>query len=160
LERPDAGAVPCFDDHPDVPLAPPSGARKLELGAADEATETLFVPFGRDCVVPIDGVGQAGLLARLALRVRGRVPSARVEARIYNALDLERRPGINHDKDEERTLSCPGDGFCYAVPVLVEISHLNRLPELEGTRLWLQILVTEPDGAVSTLDVWGEFQRW
>jgi hypothetical protein len=160
LERPDAGAVPCFDPRADVDLAPPSGKREIELGAPDQATETLFVPFDRNCIVPIDGIGQAGLLARLAVRVKGNVEKALVEAHVYNALDLERRPGINNDADEERTLSCPGDGYCYAVPVHVEISHLNRLPELEGTLLWLQILVTEPDGAVSTREAWGVFQQW
>jgi hypothetical protein len=160
VERPDSGTVPCFDDRSELQLAPPSGKRELELGAPDPETETLFVPFDSHCTVPIDGVGQAGLLARLAVRVRGNVGQARVEAHVYNALDLERRPGINNDADQERTLSCPGDGYCYAVPVYVEISHLNRLPELEGTLLWLEILLTEPDGELSTLDGWGVFQRW
>lgn len=153
-----ASPVPCFESTDEVTLPAPSGEFEVEVGAPDD-TGTYFIPYDEQCLVPIGGIGQAGLLARFAVRVRGDVPRGSVGVSITNPADLERAAGLNHDADMMRDWSCPGDGYCYTVPVYVEITHLNRLPELEGTVVVLETTVT-PEGEAPSVGVaWGVFQR-
>lgn len=161
--QPDAqsfGALPCSQSREDLELPEADGDFVVEIGVPDAETESAYFPFTSDCIVPIAGVGQAGLLARLAVRTTADLSEALVELRITNPADTERIPGVNNDAETLRALGCADDGYCYAVPIRVEITHLNRLPELEGTLVALDAHVTDPDSDdFGTAHAWGVFER-
>lgn len=138
-----------------------SGPIEVQLGGRDPTTGTDFVAFDEGCGIPIGGIGQAGLTARFALRVRDSEPLERayVALTLLSVSDPEREPANNNGQGVVRALDCRADGWCYLVPLLVEISHLNRLPDLEGTVVTFSVEVTAADDQASsgTLYGWGAF---
>jgi hypothetical protein len=152
----------CLEAPPGVdPFAGGQRDLEVEVGARDPETGIDFLPFGSGCGIPIGGVGQAGLTARLAVRVRGRdepVQRAKVQVTLINYQDPDRDPAPSNGRDVVVTLNCQDDGWCYQVPLLVEISHLARLPELEGTLVTFEARVEqESTGLVGEQQGWGMF---
>jgi len=130
-----------------------------DLGISPPAGEESFVPHQTGGIIPIAGVGQAGLTARPAIRIVDPdgssavvITEAVIELVLTNVLDgviAESRPF-----DLPVELDCRDDGACYRGPVLVEISHLAKLPELEGLLVGveLRVLSTTGDTLCRTLD--------
>jgi hypothetical protein len=131
---------------------------RIELGARNAETGVDFQPFGETCAVPIGGIGQAGLTARLALRTKSEEPvrDAYVRITLVNFSDPERDPAPNNGPGVERRFDCREDGWCYLVPILIEISHLNRLPALEGTVVTFSAEVDSSENS----DVFGATYGW
>ncbi len=146
------------------PLPEATGPLEVELGALDPLTGVDLLPLNDGCSIPIGGVGQAGLTARLALRFRTESePSRDAYARVtlVNYLDREREPAPNNGPGVVRRWDCREDGWCYLAPLLVEISHLNRLPALEGTLVTFSAEVEAADdpSSVGSTHGWGRFVR-
>ncbi len=143
------------------PLPSASGPLEVELGARDSETGIDFLPLDENCSIPIGGLGQAGLTARLALRTRSDEPlrDAYAVVTLVNFADPEREPAPNNGPGVPRRFDCRQDGWCYLVPLLIEISHLNRLPDLEGTVVTFSAEVTSvDDSAISGSSFgWGRF---
>ncbi len=153
---------PCLQTPPGADELPSSsGSLRIELGARNAETGVDFLPLGETCVIPIGGIGQAGLTARLALRTWSEEPvrDAYVRITLVNFSDPERDPAPNNGPGVVRRFDCREDGWCYLVPILVEISHLNRLPELEGTVVTFSAeVVSSEDSDVSGASYgWGHF---
>ncbi len=143
------------------PLPGASGPLQVELGARDPETGIDFLPLGENCSIPIGGLGQAGLTARLALRTRSDEPvrDAYAVVTLVNFADPEREPAPNNGPGVPRRFDCRQDGWCYLVPLLIEISHLNRLPDLEGTVVTFSAEVTSVDDSTMSGSSygWGRF---
>ncbi len=152
----------CFEAPPGVNEFPqPEGPLEVQLGARDATTGIDWLPLGSNCGIPIGGIGQAGLTARLAVRVRspdGTVARAKLRVTLVNYRDPERDPAPSNGPEVVQTLECRDDGWCYQVPLLVEISHLARLPELEGTLVTFDASAEQEDtGLTGTQQGWGMF---
>ncbi len=137
----------------DYTLPSATGTLAIEIGLPD-SEELDFVASPPGSHIPIAGLGQAGLTARIALRIGSDepLPPARIQVQLTNLNDLERRPGINNNAELLQTLDCRNDGYCYPVIQRVEVSHLNYLPALEGTVVEVSVTATldgetEPSGA-------------
>src|SRR5690606_6611708 len=104
----------CFLAPPGVDAFPQvAGELELQLGARDATTGVDWLPLGSECAIPIGGIGQAGLTARLAVRLRapdGPVPRAKLRVTLTNYRDLERDPAPNNGRDVVQTLECRDDG--------------------------------------------------
>lgn len=159
----DAGFVtPCFETPTGAqPLPMASGPVEVQLGARDATTGTGFVAFDSRCGIPIGGEGQAGLTARFALRVRSErtLDRAYVALTLVNFADPAREPAPNNGQGVVRALNCRADGWCYLVPLLVEISHLNDPAELAGTvvTFGIRVAAAADEALFGTLHGWGEF---
>lgn len=162
-EPPDAagGTLP-----PDgVVLAPSSGPWEVEIGTPGGVTGFRFEALPQGGIVPIGGVGQAGLTARFAVRAKAadltELQDASVRLEIDNIDDATRDPGVNNTADARADFRCSPDGWCYLVPLLVEITHLNKLPELEGTRITIDVTVQSLSSAPQrgSTSSWGELRR-
>jgi hypothetical protein len=83
---------------------------------------------------------------------------ARVVLQNY-AAEPPREPAQNNGPGVVRGWNCREDGWCYLVPLLVEVSHLNRLPELEGTVVTFSAEVTDSEDSslTGTTYGWGAF---
>lgn len=125
-----------------------------EIGVADPEDETRYLELAPGGEIPIGGSGQAGLTARMAVRVvpldgAPALDRAYVELRLTN-LDS----GVIADSKPRREvveLSCGSDGICDRAPVYIEISHVAKLPELEGLAVGIVGDVRSADDAEVTL---------
>ncbi len=129
-EPPDAGASAAVD--PEEPLDVSDLPYRCEAGVVDAVTGLAYATLEPGGDIPIGGTGQAGLTARLALQLQAEpdeeLPEVLVTLLLTNVLD-----GTDGDSklaDTPQRLACQ-DGTCELAPVLVEISHLAKLPELE-----------------------------
>jgi hypothetical protein len=108
----------------------------------------MFVALEPGGPIPIGGVGQAGLTAKLALRCTPAsvhvqvLADAEVEMVLTNAFTLVVAPREPEPKAAE--LEC-NDTVCDAA-VAIEISHLAKLPELEGLKVRADLRVLSTDG--------------
>jgi len=115
--------------------------------------------------IPIGGTGQAGLTARLALRCTplGDSPAldmASIDLLLINPFTAITAPRKARARGYD--MSCDDDGVCDAVPILVEISHLAKLPELEGLTVRVDVEVRPVTDATVLLGQarsYGVFQR-
>jgi hypothetical protein len=142
-----------------VEIGAPAGPLRVELGVPDRATGLKFTASKPGQAIPIGGVGQAGLTAKLAVRVSPTetpLNKAVVAIVLVNAGDAERGPAINNNSTLPVDLQCLDDGWCYPAVFALEISHLNRLPALEGTVVTIDVSVVDPQNE----DVWGEAHSW
>ena len=145
---PDAGDEPPIDAAPMVQLdepLPDAGSLPYgcEVGVMDGVSkQSAALSPGDD--IPIGGTGQAGLTARLALRCTPLADSpplemASVDLLLINpftAITAPRKP-----RPRGYDLVCDSDAVCDLVPILVEISHLAKLPELEGLPVRVDVSV-------------------
>lgn len=95
-------------------------------------------------IIPIGGTGQAGLVARLALRCTPNDEQPELDMASVDLLLINPFTGITAPRKPRPRgydLTCRDDGGCEAVPILVEISHLAKLPELEGLPVRVDIAV-------------------
>jgi hypothetical protein len=122
-------------------------------GAArgDGGTYVALDPGG---AIPMGGVGQAGLTAKLAYRCTPAsdadpaLEEADVElilTNVFSAVTAPREP-----EPVPSSLSCE-DVRCDGA-VQVEITHLAKLPELEGLKLRVDLRVQSADGELLGLD--------
>lgn len=158
-ESADAGrsSSPALPDSYSVPED--EGDLRIEIGVPD-AQELEFVGSYPGGPVPIAGLGQVGLTARLAVRVEADdLDLATIRVELRNLGDESRDPGVNNNADLEQPLDCRDDGYCYPVIQRVEVSHLNRLPELEGTVVSIAVTVVSADNEAraGTAHSWGYF---
>ena len=158
-EAPDAAdalTTPISDGaRPDAPTEDDTGTERepplaAEVGIIDTATMSEFVDLPVGGGIPIGGTGQAGLTARFGRKVwdpngQQEPPSAVLSLMLTNTSN-----GVtaeNKTFGEAVELECRM-GVCYRVPVLVEISHVAKLPELEGTEVEIALTVLSPSGEV------------
>lgn len=128
---PDAGATPYV----------------AELGVSNPATGD-WAPLPAGGEIPIGGAGQVGLTARLAVRVTGAGSSGSSLAAIVRVVLTNPANGVTADSRPWNTrvpFECRDDGACYRVPVLVEISHIAKLPELEDLEVHLAARVLDAE---------------
>jgi hypothetical protein len=155
--RPDAAAETDASQEPDasdpladfVPSQDPTLPYRCEIGIAPPSGDyEALAPGG---VIPIAGIGQAGLTARAAVRIEAEPPPAVVDEAIV-ALSLTNVvPDIvaeSRPLGEPVPFECRDDGACYRGPVHIEISHLAPLPELEGLAVGVALEVTDLAGVV------------
>jgi hypothetical protein len=115
--------------------------------------------------IPIGGTGQAGLTARLALRCSplGDSPAldmASIDLLLINPFTAITAPRKARARGYD--MICDDDDVCDAVPILVEISHLAKLPELEGLTVRVDVTVrpvTDPTVLLGQARSYGVFQR-
>jgi hypothetical protein len=124
-----------------------------EIGALQEEEEDAgtWAPLSGN--IPIGGSGQAGLTARLAVRITDpngpiMLQSAIVEVVLTNPLNGEVAPSKPWDTPIE--LVCDDDA-CDAAPIYIEISHVAKLPELEGLEVWLDATVRDAEDRTRVL---------
>src|SRR6185503_2558557 len=100
--------------------------------------------------IPIGGVGQAGLTAKLAYLCAPTsdadpaLTDAEVELVLTNAFTEVTAP--REPKPMHEALGC--DGVTCAGARQIEISHLAKLPELEGLTVRVDLRVLSSDGAL------------
>lgn len=134
----------------------------LEIGVADFDDTFGFGDFQAGEGIPIGGIGQAGLTARLAVRIRDSaewdLSEGFVRMELVNVADANREPGIR-EFDVADELRCE-DGWCYPTPIRVEISHMNKLPELEGTLVSIaaSFVATADDSLTGSVFSYGYFE--
>jgi hypothetical protein len=160
----DAGPSPSLPDTgprdaglpwPDVaPLPDEDTPYDVEIGITDPDTGADYLPLSPGGDIPIGGVGQAGLTARLAVRVNlpaeeAALPEATIDLVVTNVESGV--TGENRTFGAPMALRCDDDGACDAAPVLVEITHLAKLPELEGLRVQVDVVVRGADGGEPVL---------
>jgi hypothetical protein len=129
---------------------------EVELGTPGADGGSGFHALSEGGGIPIGGTGQAGLTARLALRLRvadapdGGAPLERalVHLSLFNAFTGVEAPSKPWDVPDE--LICDGD-VCDQPLVLVEISHLAKLPELPGLPVWIEVSVLDADDETRVL---------
>jgi len=122
----------------------------VDVGGEDDDRYGTLAPGGE---IPITGSGQAGLVALLGLRCAASdasvdeaplAESAEVELVLTNpftAITAPREP-----KPLPSPLYCAKEGGCEAVPIRIEISHLAKLPQLEGLPVRVDARVLSSDG--------------
>ena len=113
------------------------------IGVMD-GVEKRFAPLEPGGAIPIGGTGQAGLTARLAVRCTpsGDQPAldmASIDLLLTNPFTAITAPRMARPRGYNMT--CDDDGACVAVPILVEISHLAKLPQLEGLPVRVDVSV-------------------
>ena len=148
--EPDAGDEPPIDRDAapmvalDEPL-PDAGSLPYgcEVGVMDGVSKQ-YATLSPGDDIPIGGTGQAGLTARLALRctpLAGSPPldMASVDLLLINPFTAITAPRTPRPRGYD--LVCDSDGACDLVPILVEISHLAKLPELEGLPVRVDVSV-------------------
>lgn len=109
-----------------------------------------YAPLDAGGTIPIMGRGQSGLVAILSVRV---LPDADPEAPPIDQANIELvltnlDSGVIAESKpwgEVVPLECIEDG-CYRSNILVEISHLAKLPELEGTEVGVDVRLLSDDG--------------
>lgn len=146
-----------------APFQAPGLPYRCELGIAPPDAEPSFVPLLAGGMVPIAGVGQAGLTARPAVRLVADAPVMLDEATIQLVLtNIDSGvPAESRPFDRPVELDCRDDGACYYGPVLVEISHLARLPELEGLVVGISVeLLDDAGSALCRSRSHGVLDRW
>jgi hypothetical protein len=94
--------------------------------------------------IPIGGTGQAGLTARLALRCvplddSPALAMASIDLLLINPFTAVMAPRKSRPRGYD--LVCDAEAVCDVVPILVEISHLTKLPELEGLSVRVDVNV-------------------
>jgi hypothetical protein len=144
----DGAASPALTDggfvvDPEEPLDTSGEPYACSAGVLDVTTGVDFAELEPGGGIPIGGTGQAGLTARMALRMQADSDPGEtmVELILTNVLDGTQGESVLADRPV--VLDCGADGFCYVVPVLVEISHLAKLPELEGLPIRVDVTVRE-----------------
>ena len=150
----DGGRIVAREPFPDAGATPYA----CEVGVSDERgdwaplTASAGVSIGGS--VPIGGTGQAGLVAWLALRIAGIDPADAVFHAIVQMVLVNTATGVTADNKQwldPRTFECHGDGTCDRATVLVEISHLAKLPELEGTTVDVRARALDADDPTRVL---------
>jgi hypothetical protein len=148
----DTGPLDAGLPWPEVTPLPDGGTGyAVEIGITDPETGADYLPLEPGGDIPIGGVGQAGLTARLAVRVtppggEAALPEATVDLVLTNVATGVM--GENRNYGFPVMLHCGGgddDGACDVAPVLVEITHLAKLPELEGLRVQVDAVVRHPE---------------
>jgi hypothetical protein len=150
----DSDAAPGGPPHIDKDAAPmepldepPPDAGTLpyacEVGVMDGVTRQYATLLPGE-TIPIGGTGQAGLVARLALRCTPLADSppldmAEVDLLLVNPFTAITAPRKSRPRNYD--LACGEDGACDVIPILVEISHLAKLPELEGLPVRVDVIV-------------------
>ncbi len=161
----DAGTLPFVWDGglPEGVVIPDAGGPlELEIGIADFDSDLGFGEFAEGGAIPIGGLGQAGLTARLAVRVRevegADLSQAFVRMEVTNVLSSERPSGVREFEVPDQ-LTCEG-GWCYPTPIRVEVSHLAKLTELEGTVVTVDasIVVVSDESLTGSAHSWGYFE--
>jgi hypothetical protein len=136
----DAGPMVALDEPlPDAGVLP----YDCRVGVMD-GLDKRFEELAAGGTIPIGGTGQAGLTARLALRCVPLADSpaldmASVDLLLVNPFTAITAPRKSRPRGYDMT--CDADGVCDVVPILVEISHLAKLPELEGLAVRVDVNV-------------------
>lgn len=128
----DSGRV---TDRAPFPDAGPTPYR-CEIGISDARGD--WAPLAPGGGIPIGGSGQAGLTAQLALRVSDLDPAEAALSAVIQLVLENVATGVTADSSPWElavNFECAGAGSCDRAPVLVEVSHLAKLPELEGTEV-------------------------
>lgn len=160
-----APGFPLADAGPELPaglvLPMDSGPLDVDVGVPDYSTGLGYGPFEAGGEIPIAGLGQAGLTARLVVRVK-EAPGVDfkhlfVRVLLVNVRDMAVRPGVR-EFDVPDAFRCE-KGWCYSTSIRVEISHLAPLEELEGSLIRVQVDVRSDvdSGLSSTSYTWGYF---
>jgi hypothetical protein len=87
-----------------------------------------------------------GLTARLAVRLTGIADPGTSFLAVVQLVLANVASGVTADSrpwEIRVPFECLDDGACYRVPVLVEISHIAKLPELEGTEVTLAVRILD-----------------
>jgi hypothetical protein len=113
------------------------------IGVMD-GVEKRFAELEPGGAIPIGGTGQAGLTARLAVRCtpsgdQPMLDMASIDLLLTNPFTAITAPRVARPRGYNMT--CGDDGACVAVPILVEISHLAKLPQLEGLPIRVDLSV-------------------
>jgi hypothetical protein len=136
----DAGPMVALDEPlPDAGMLP----YDCRVGVMDGVNKQ-YAELDPGGTIPIGGTGQAGLTARLAVRCvpLGDSPAldmASVDLLLTNPFTAITAPRKSRPRGYDMT--CDADGVCDVVPILVEISHLAKLPELEGLAVRVDVKV-------------------
>ena len=123
-----------------------------EVGVPDDLGDWTELPPGGD--VPIGGAGQSGLTAQLALRLSGVDPATGALDAVVQLVLENVATGVTGDSrpwDLSVRFECDGAGRCDRAPVVVEVSHLAKLPELEGTAVAVRARALDPDDPARVL---------
>lgn len=144
----DSGRV---TDRAPFPDAGPTPYR-CEIGISDPRGD--WAPLAPGGGIPIGGSGQAGLTAQLALRVSDLDPADAALSAVIQLVLEHAASGVTADSrpwELAVNFECAGDGSCDRAPVLVEVSHLAKLPELEGTEVHVRARVLAADDPTQVL---------
>jgi len=136
----DDGGAPASQCKPPV-LEGKVWPHSIEIGVVD-ASGLGFAPLEPGGTIPIGGTGQAGLTAWMALRADNTLQRAIVELTLTNVETGEPAPSKPWGKPQD--FSCTKEA-CVLAPVFVEISHLTKLPQLEGLCVTASAAVVDPD---------------
>lgn len=129
---------------PDEPLDASGLRYDCVIGVADSSDDPAFRALEPGGAIPIGGQGQAGLVARMALRcapasdVEPALSEADVELVLTNVFTAVLAP--REPEPMRSTLSCQ-EQSCELAPITIEISHLAKLPELEGLTVRVDLRV-------------------
>lgn len=139
--RKDAGPMVDLDEPlPDAGVLPYA----CEAGVMDGVTKR-YAALEPGGVIPIGGTGQAGLVARLALRCTPLADAPPLEMARVDLLLVNPFTGITaprKSRPRNHDLFCDSDGVCELVPILVEISHLtDEVEALEGLPVRVDVRV-------------------
>lgn len=144
----DAGRVTDRAPFPDAGATPFT----CTLGVADDVGA--WAPLAPGGEVPIGGSGQAGLTAQLAVRIEGDEITGNAWSAVLRLVLENVATGVTADAkpwDLAVTFECAEGGICDRAPVLVEVSHLAKLPELEGTSVEVRVQVVDADAPARVL---------
>ena len=114
----------------------PDSAFTAELGIVDPVTGLDFLPLPEGAPIPIAGTGQAGLTARLAVKLSAQDGVAIPADVLIDVMLIELATGetAQNRANVPLRLTCRADGACYRVPMLIEVSHLGgEGSEVEGS---------------------------
>ncbi|MDH5672180.1 MAG: hypothetical protein OEZ06_08525 [Myxococcales bacterium] len=139
---------------PEPPPLMAEGDYDCLVGIADPLTTIDYQPLEAGGPIPIGGTGQAGLTAKLALRISHPEGQVALEAAIIDLVLTHIDNGATAPSKPWQTpvrLFCLDDGSCFRAPIEVEITHLTKLPELEGSRVIVDARVYDADDPTRVL---------
>jgi len=126
-----------------------------EVGVIDAITGLSFEVLKAGGTIPIGGTGQAGLTAKLAVRIAdpsGVLADEQAIVAIVLSNTLNDETARSKPWGVPSPLECGSEAaICYALPVLVEISHLAKLPELEGLCVQVETEIIDSVDATTVL---------